>query len=37
MRTLISELTYNIEKHYYIGHKQGIRLKNCLSYMENDF
>ena len=35
--TLISELTCDIEKPYYIWHKQGIKLKNCLSYMENDF
>lgn len=37
MCTLISELTYGIEKPYYIGHKQGIKPKNGLSYMENDF
>lgn len=37
MRTLISVLTCDIEKPYYIGHKQGIKLENCLSYMENDF
>lgn len=37
MRTLISALTYDIDKPYYIGHKQGIKLENCLSYMENDF
>lgn len=37
MHTLISETTYDIEKPYYIGHKQGIKLENCLSYMENDF
>ncbi len=35
--TLMSELTCDIEKPYYIGHKQGIKLENCLSYMENDF
>lgn len=37
MRTLISELNCDIEKAYYIGHKQGIKLKNGLSYIENDF
>lgn len=37
MSTLISALACGIEKNYYIGHKQGIKLKNCLSYMENDF
>ena len=29
MCTLISELTYDIEKPYYIGHKQGIKPKNA--------
>ena len=37
MRTLISVLACGIEKPYYIGHKQGIKLKNGLSYMKNDF
>ena len=37
MRKLISVLTCDIEKPYYIGHKQGIKPKNGLSYMENDF
>lgn len=31
------KLFCNYDKHYYIGHKQGIKLKNGLSYMENDF
>lgn len=36
MRTLISVLTCDIEKPYYIGHKQGIKLKNGLSSIESN-